>query len=164
MATARVSHKRSYDDFMAPYGDYGYNAHAGRNVQTLRAEPMDTMEEVMPSNKRSKFILSDDTDIISQPSTQATLIARAAQTLPKLSSPEDCTSPRYGPRMQRPAIPAPPVGSFLALLIIFSLKPNQHGPIHQQLEEPSCLGYDRASLRPGFFLEEDLSLSAFLSL
>jgi len=55
---------------------------------------MDTLEEVMPSNKRSKFALSDESAQPSQPSTQATLLSRAAQTLPKLTSPEDLLNPQ----------------------------------------------------------------------
>lgn len=94
MATARVSHKRSYDDFMAPYGDYGYNAHAGRNVQTLRTETMDTMDEAVPVTKRSKFALHDEAAQTSQPSTQANLIAHALQTLPQLTTAEDLLNPQ----------------------------------------------------------------------
>lgn len=94
MAAARVSHKRSYDDFITPYASFGYSAHAGRNVETVVPEKMDVMEDLMPTNKRAKYAIHDDeTAITSTPSTQATLAAKAVQSMPKLSSPEERTNP-----------------------------------------------------------------------
>lgn len=94
MAATRVSHKRSYDDFIAPYAAFGYNAHAGRNVEVRAPESMDIMEEVVPLNKRSKYAFHDDESAqISTPSTQARLAAKAIETFPTLASTEDCTCP-----------------------------------------------------------------------
>lgn len=91
MATARVSGKRSYDDFLgSPYGNFGYSAHAGRNVERrAEAETMDFMDDVLPTSKRSKH--DDEAAESSTPSTQATLVSSAVQTLPKLATSEDRT-------------------------------------------------------------------------
>lgn len=92
MATARLSHKRTYDDFLTPHGGFGYSAHAGRNVEQYSSEMMDVMEEVVPTSKRTKFaIQDDDSSLVSMPSTQAKLAAKAQATLDKLSGAETRT-------------------------------------------------------------------------
>lgn len=92
MAAARVSHKRSYDDFITPYGSFGYSAHAGRNVESVAAEKMDVMDDFVPTNKRSKYAFHDDESAnVSAPSTQATLAAKAVQSMPTLSATNERT-------------------------------------------------------------------------
>lgn len=96
MATARVSGKRSYDDFLgSPYGNFGYSAHAGRNVDRVASdvETMDFMDDVLPSTKRPKH--DDEAAQSSAPSTQANLIASAVQSLPKYTSSEDGAFPGF---------------------------------------------------------------------
>ena len=94
MATARVSHKRTYDDFIAPYASFGYSAHAGRNVEAPAPEAMDVMEEVVPMNKRSKYAFHDEEAAqISTPSTQAKLASKAIESFPVLATTEDRTCP-----------------------------------------------------------------------
>lgn len=92
MATARLSHKRSYDDFLTPHGGFGYSAHAGRNVEQYGAEMMDVLDEVVPVAKKAKFALHEtEVASVSQPSTQAKLAAQAQETLAKLTCSETCT-------------------------------------------------------------------------
>lgn len=57
------------------------------------AERMDSimMDSVMPSTKKTKFLAADDENQSSTPSTQAQLISRAVQSLPKLTYSDDCT-------------------------------------------------------------------------
>lgn len=92
MATARLSHKRTYDDFLTPHGAFGYSAHAGGNVEQYSPEMMDVMEEVVPVNKRAKFALHEEEAAqVSMPSTQARIAAQAQETMSKLNYSETCT-------------------------------------------------------------------------
>lgn len=103
MATARLSHKRSYDDFLEPYGGFGYNAHAGRNVQAWKPEMMDVMDEVVPAAKKSKFLLHDEESAQSStPSTQATIAAKISESLPKLTRTDERTFSNSGNQRKWP--------------------------------------------------------------
>lgn len=95
MATARLSHKRTYDDFLTPHGSFGYSAHAGRNVERWNEASMDVMEDVVPQNKRAKFAMhEDDSPQTSQPSTQARIAAKVQESLRKLNTAEAWLNPQ----------------------------------------------------------------------